>query len=126
MTDSERQKRTRIKRRWRVLSHYGGRCACCGEDKYEFLAIDHINGGGTQHRAKEKISNLDRWLINNNFPEGFRILCHNCNMAIGLYGYCPHTSESGVAVCIPVLDTGGAGFDSQVSDTGTYSEMVIT
>jgi len=24
------------------------------------------------------------------YPTGFRVLCHNCNQAIGLYGYCPH------------------------------------
>ena len=30
------------------------------------------------------------WLINERFPEGFRVLCHNCNQAIGYYGECPH------------------------------------
>jgi hypothetical protein len=29
-------------------------------------------------------------LITNGFPSGFRTLCHNCNMAKGLYGTCPH------------------------------------
>lgn len=72
-----------------VLAHYGGKCACCGEDKYEFLAIDHINGGGSKHRAEVKYR-MDYWLWKNHFPEGFRILCHNCNMALGRYGYCPH------------------------------------
>jgi hypothetical protein len=24
------------------------------------------------------------------YPPGFRVLCHNCNMAIGLFGVCPH------------------------------------
>jgi hypothetical protein len=32
-------------------------------------------------------------LIKNNFPDGFQVLCHNCNMSIGLYGYCPHQTE---------------------------------
>jgi hypothetical protein len=116
--DKARQKQSRIRRRWKVINHYGGKCACCGEDRYEFLAMDHINGGGTQHRKNEKIVNIDRWLIKNEFPDGFRVLCHNCNQAYGSYGYCPHNTESGVAVCIPVLDTGGAGFDSPDSDGG--------
>jgi hypothetical protein len=30
------------------------------------------------------------WLKRNNYPTGFRVLCHNCNLAIGFYGYCPH------------------------------------
>jgi len=80
-----------------ALDAYGGNCECCGEDKYEFMAIDHINGGGKKHRDNNKIGGgqqFYRWLKNNNYPAGFRVLCHNCNMAHGLYGYCPHKTES--------------------------------
>ena len=75
-----------------VINHYGGKCACCGESTYEFLAIDHINGGGTAHRREIKGygSRMCDWLIKNNFPDGFQILCHNCNLAKGFYGQCPH------------------------------------
>ena len=80
-----------------VLEHYGGKnlaCACCGETRIEFLTIDHINGSGAKH-IKEigGASYFYRWLIKNNFPKGFRVLCHNCNSALGLYGYCPHEKE---------------------------------
>ncbi len=75
-----------------VLQHYGMKCACCGEETYEFLSIDHINGGGHQH--KMKIGNhLYRWLKKNNYPPGFQTLCHNCNAAKGFYGQCPHERE---------------------------------
>ena len=74
-----------------AIEHYGKSCQCCGEDNYEFLCFDHINGGGHKHRKTIKSGNLARWLIKNNFPEGFRVLCHNCNMSLGFYGYCPHT-----------------------------------
>ncbi len=30
------------------------------------------------------------WLYRNNWPDGFRILYHNCNQSLGSYGYCPH------------------------------------
>lgn len=30
------------------------------------------------------------WIIRNKYPKGFRVLCHNCNQAIGSYGECPH------------------------------------
>jgi hypothetical protein len=82
--------------RLRILQHYGGSppvCACCGEAHYEFLCIDHIGGGGNQHRARIRSTsgaNFQSWLLRNNFPDGFRVLCHNCNLAIGFYGYCPH------------------------------------
>ncbi len=35
-------------------------------------------------------AHLYRWLRNQGWPQGFRILCHNCNMARGFYGRCPH------------------------------------
>jgi len=72
-----------------VLRHYGGSCACCGESRYEFLAIDHIEGGGAQHRKQIRMP-MPRWLKKNGFPDGYRVLCHNCNMSLGRYGYCPH------------------------------------
>ncbi len=85
----EAQKQTRIRRRLRVLDRYGGSCVCCGETLYEFLSVDHIDGGGTEHR-KSVGSNIDRFLIRENFPDGYRVLCHNCNFAIGIYGFCTH------------------------------------
>lgn len=81
------------KRRMKVLIHYGDnppKCACCGESTYEFLAIDHVNNNGAQHRRQIGRSRFYSWLINNNFPEGYQILCHNCNCAKGFYGECPH------------------------------------
>lgn len=82
--------RRRLALRKRVFSHYGTACACCGESTDEFLCIDHINGGGSAHRRSIGKSNIYRWLEVNNFPEGFQILCWNCNSAKGLYGICPH------------------------------------
>ena len=76
--------------RKRVITHYGGMCECCGESHIEFLAVDHIDGGGRKHRVEIKSTNIALWIIRNNFPKGFRILCHNCNMAYGFWGNCPH------------------------------------
>jgi len=79
------------KLRMEVLIHYSGsppKCACCAETTLEFLTIDHIDGGGHCHRQFKR--NLYRWLKKHNFPEGFRVLCWNCNGSLGMYGYCPH------------------------------------
>jgi hypothetical protein len=89
----KRQQQTRINRRNKVFTHYGKKCVCCGETLYEFLSMDHTNGGGTKHRKQLKSPNTDRWIIKNNYPIGFRILCHNCNMSLGMYGYCPHKTK---------------------------------
>lgn len=85
-------------RRQKCLRHYGGEiptCKCCGESQWKFLAIDHVNGGGGKHRKeiRGKGTNICDWLIKNQFPEGFQILCHNCNLAKGFYGFCPHVGS---------------------------------
>ena len=82
------QKRKTVRCRYRVLNHYSGGapiCACCGESTLEFLSLDHIEGGGTQHRRDTKTGggSFYRLLIRESFPSGFRVLCYNCNLAIG-------------------------------------------
>ena len=80
----------------RALEAYGGRCACCGEDRFEFLALDHINGQGKKHRmqASGVGAQFYIWLRVRGYPQGdLRVLCANCNVALGLYGYCPHRAD---------------------------------
>ncbi len=88
-----RARRTAKRRadRERVLAHYGGSCACCGEAQHEFLAIDHVEGGGHEHRKTVGAgATFVSWLLRQGLPEGYRVLCHNCNSALGFYGFCPH------------------------------------
>lgn len=77
-----KDKTRRDEHRITVIQHYGGRCLKCGESRPACLAIDHIEGGGNTHRKKigKYGSGFFKWLVDNNFPEGFQILCHNCNM----------------------------------------------
>jgi hypothetical protein len=96
----------RDKNREITLRHYGGKCVCCGEDELYFLAIDHIDGDGNTHRKKIKKwgSGFFGWLVKNNFPEGFQILCHNCNMGKHLNGgVCPHKNTDEVLHISPPL-----------------------
>lgn len=92
------------KKRLSVLQHYSHSeqpfCECCGERHIEFLAIDHINGGGNRLRKAQGSAGTRTfmWLLKNGFPEGFRVLCNNCNMSLGFYGYCPHQKEGANAV----------------------------
>ena len=79
--------------RLEVLSHYGGippKCACCEEKHLEFLVIDHVGGGGNKHRKQLRRSSLWTWFKANKYPQGYRVLCHNCNASLGYYRYCPH------------------------------------
>ena len=42
------------------------------------------------YSSSKRGSTLHKWIKDNNFPDGFQILCHNCNQAKGYYGICPH------------------------------------
>lgn len=84
--------------REQVIAKYGGCCACCGENQFEFLAVDHVHGGGRKHRQTfDSGVRYHQWLLAEH-REGFRVLCHNCNMSHGLYGYCPHELKN-VSAC---------------------------
>ena len=90
---SLRGKRRARKLRLKIVSVYGGKCVCCGEDEPYFLTIDHINGGGKVHRIKTGRGNrFYKWLEHNNFPtDGFQLMCMNCNKAKGTHNICPHS-----------------------------------
>lgn len=78
--------------RLQVLEHYGGNpptCSCCGERQIVFLCIDHIGGGGNKQKRSIR-KTLANWIYSNGFPSGFRVLCWNCNSAMGILGSCPH------------------------------------
>jgi hypothetical protein len=87
-----REKNIALKRE--VFEAYGGAfCACCGEDHLVFLGIDHVNGCGNSERRDVSKGQggvaFYRWLKRNEFPEGYQVLCHNCNFAKH-FGGCPH------------------------------------
>jgi hypothetical protein len=98
-----RQKESRDKRnktmRDQVFNHYGGyKCVCCGETTQMLLTLDHKNNDGAEHRRQlggSRTLKLYRWIIDNNYPPMFQILCWNCN--IGKYlngGVCPHKTKT--------------------------------
>ena len=70
-----------------VLNAYGGACVGCGEDFPFCLAIDHMAADGATHRRQIGRSGgtLYRWLRSSNYPDGFRVLCHNCNYGVTRY-----------------------------------------
>jgi len=76
----------RIKLKTTALTYYGNgkmSCVLCGEEDIRCLSLDHINGGGHQHR--KSLGSKGRggfhfylWLIKHGLPEGYRTLCMNC------------------------------------------------
>jgi len=112
LTDEERRQRQRViylRHRAKTMANvkmatqrdraaayeaYGNQCACCNERDWRFLTIDHIHGGGNEHKRQLGTRGsrvLYGWLRRNGYPSGFQILCWNCNS--GRYrngGTCPH------------------------------------
>ena len=107
-----KQKEAIAKIRLKVLQYYSKRlsksdipcCRCCGENSHiDFLNLDHIAGKRQMDSEPELIklgysssmhvSKLQKWIIENNFPNGFQVLCSNCNFAKGFprnKNKCPH------------------------------------
>ena len=111
----ETQRRAYISVRLECLQHYSGKeipeCRCCGETIIEFLHLDHVAGDGAAHRRKIGMpqgvaeqkhrvniggNGLPYWLKKNNWPEGFQVLCANCNVGKRIGKYCPHEIERGI------------------------------
>ena len=58
---------------------------------FENDTVDHVNGYKSGPRAGLP---LYQWLISNNYPEGFQILCSNCNQGKRRnHNVCPHEEK---------------------------------
>lgn len=67
-------------------------CACCKIDDIRFLTLDHIEGRKHLSKKEQKLKTLALWrhVKNIGFPEGYQVLCYNCNIAKGTMHFCPH------------------------------------
>lgn len=80
----ENARRHKVKLKETIVRHYSNgsmMCAWCTEGRMPCLSIDHIEGGGNAHRKSILVSagqNFYQWLKAEGFPEGFRVLCMNC------------------------------------------------
>jgi hypothetical protein len=93
LTSEERKQRREKNRayfqrlRMKVLSHYSNGEPKCANPLCEVpggakdilsLQLDHVNGGGRKHLKRIGV-HFYPWIIKNNYPSGFQILCANCN-----------------------------------------------
>lgn len=72
--------------RQEMLLAYGAKCARCGEADSDVLDVDHIAQNGAEHRnlLGRQSTSFARWLKQQGWPKGFRLLCRNCNWKVYL------------------------------------------
>lgn len=64
------------------IAHYSrgtNKCELCPESRIWVLDLDHINGRDPGERKRGAPLHLARYCKKRSFPEGFRVLCRNCN-----------------------------------------------
>jgi len=84
---NSRCKKIKEKQKLTVFSEYCDdvvKCKSCDENDIEILTIDHIDGNGAEHRREIGMAGRGgdpfyQWLKKNNYPDGFQVLCYNCN-----------------------------------------------
>ena len=101
-SEEQKERQRRYNRTWivklklDVFTHYSEgllKCMCCGESNYIFLTLDHVNDDGAQHRKEVGSAGAKTWLDlrKREYPEGYQILCYNCNCGRAKNkGVCPH------------------------------------
>lgn len=93
--EAEQERLRHLKLRKTVYAAYGDKCACppCGTTDFDFLTVDHINGGGEKDRDEiGHGATWYKWIIENNFPKTLQLLCANCNLSKLRNGQCHHLS----------------------------------
>lgn len=96
IANSKATKKYNMKVRQTIVTAYGGKCICCGEAEPLFLQLDHIANDGAMHRelvggVRNASQAAYRDVIRRSFPDGYQILCANCNVGKQLNnGICPH------------------------------------
>ncbi len=93
----ENKRKSDQRLRTRILEAYGNRCAICGITHKEFLALDHIDNDGAEH--KRLLSGGKRFadgytvyrdVAKQGYPKDkYQLLCHNCNVVKQTHKYNP-------------------------------------
>jgi len=78
----------------KVFTAFGNVCTCCSEPRLACLALDHVNGDGSQLR-RDRVHlngyNLYRRILNGSvLTVGLQLMCFNCNFSKHIGGVCVH------------------------------------
>jgi len=75
----EYQFRWAVEQRVKLLELFGGKCVRCGFSDPRALQIDHVHGGGAEHRRRVAWSVMYREMAAEVGSGKYQLLCANCN-----------------------------------------------
>lgn len=84
---AENLARKKIRLKERVLGYYGGECVCCHESAACFLIL--VGSNEEVGKPDKSFDSFLRRLARLGFPDGYTVICYNCN-AGSRWGVCPH------------------------------------
>ena len=105
------KKASAVKLRLEVFSHYSKKlsksdiacCRCCLYNDIRGLTMDHIIPHAKLSASEKLIPRtgtaLWQYLRLNNYPDGYQVLCANCNGMKGIHEDCPHTLDKVRTYC---------------------------
>jgi hypothetical protein len=66
-----------------IISKLGNKCVLCGENRFNFLTVDHVNNDGNKEKHNNHYSIIRQKIINGLTEEElkltYQVLCYNCN-----------------------------------------------
>lgn len=89
----ECDRKYRVARRMEMIQALGGVCACCGQDEWHKLVLDHVHDDGAVSRASGQRSGIDLMaaLLRGKVKKSdHQLLCWNCN----------HSKHRGSGLCL--------------------------
>lgn len=99
-TSKEERTAQMLEYRWGIkqqaIERYGGACDCCGEDTMSFLTLTEKELQKEEPKQQGWYSagfTLARYVIKHDFPDGYIVLCFNCEAGRVQNGICPHKDE---------------------------------
>jgi len=81
--ERKRNQSSKIEVMFSKYSNGTGKCVKCGEGDIDVLCLDHIADNGAAHRLEiggHRGQQLYKMLKKQKYPEGYQVLCANCNL----------------------------------------------
>jgi hypothetical protein len=114
-----------LKRKQKVMSLFGCKCAKCGETDIDVLEIDHINNDGANKRKSGEDKDIYLKLASGKRnTDGLQLLCANCNFEKAYYTANRSKNDTEVISDCQVLIIDPSQIKLQLSTSSYFKEFL--